>query len=106
MFTLIYRWRLKPGMVDEFTAAWAQMTEAIYAQFGSLGSRLHRAEDGTYIAYAQWPDKETWLQAGRSPSADPEARAVMRRCTEEALPDVTMTVTKDLLKARPSPQTV
>jgi hypothetical protein len=25
-----------------------------------LGSRLHVAEDGTWVAYAQWPSREAW----------------------------------------------
>jgi len=51
----------------------------IYDNEGSLGSRLHIKSKNKYIAYAQWPDKESWLRAGikSNPSAD-EARKIMR----------------------------
>lgn len=52
-FTVIYRWRLKPGEADRFQMGWTTMTEVLSRTYGALGSRLHRAEDGTWVAYAQ-----------------------------------------------------
>ena len=47
MFIALYRWKLKPGKEEQFREAWSQVTIAIREQSGSLGSRLHRSEDGT-----------------------------------------------------------
>jgi quinol monooxygenase YgiN len=60
MFTVIYQWKLKPGLEKNFREGWRRVTEATHQHYGSLGSRLHKAEDGTWVAYAQWPNKELW----------------------------------------------
>ncbi len=75
MFAVIYRWRVIAGREAQFEAGWAAGTEAIKQEFGGLGSRLHAAGDGIYIAYAQWPDRETWERA---------TEAGMRHSNEEA----------------------
>lgn len=63
MFAVIYRWRVIPGLEAQFEEGWAAGTEAIRREFNGWGSRLHRAGEGLYIAYAQWPDEETWKDA-------------------------------------------
>ncbi len=73
MFVAIYCWRVKPGMEDQFREGWRRVTETFYRDHGSLGSRLHRNFDGTWFAYAQWPDRKHWEQAkeaGRTSAAD------------------------------------
>lgn len=60
MHAVLYRWRVKPGGDEAFQRGWAQLTDSIRAQCGSYGSRLHRADDGTWVAYALWPDRATW----------------------------------------------
>ena len=56
MVTAIYRWRIEDGMEAQFIDGWKRVTRAIYDTCGSYGSRLHRCEDGTWLAYARWPD--------------------------------------------------
>lgn len=56
MFAVMYRWRTKPGMDEQFVVGWQLVTRAIHCSCGSYGSRLHRAADGTWFAYARWPD--------------------------------------------------
>ena len=63
MFAIIYRWRVIAGLEAQFEQGWAAGTRAIAAEFGGWGSRLHKAEEGVYIAYAQWPDEATWKKA-------------------------------------------
>lgn len=64
MFTVIYEFVIKKGFDIEFREAWIDHTEYVFADCGSLGSRLHTTNvDRTYVAYAQWPNRETWLEA-------------------------------------------
>ena len=74
-FCVIYRWRLVPGTEKQFQQAWEQLTHEIRTHAGGLGSRLHQADDGTWIAYAQWPSREAWVGAKVETA---EARAAMR----------------------------
>lgn len=64
MFAVIYQFEVKKNMETEFVINWKQMTQFIYEYEGSLGSRLHKQKKGVYIAYAQWPSKETWKNSG------------------------------------------
>lgn len=59
MFTVIQRIEVKPDQRQHFVLCWRTVAEAIEQQCGSVGSRLHVTDDGTYIAYVQWPDRET-----------------------------------------------
>jgi hypothetical protein len=80
MFAVIYRWQVVPGLEAQFEEGWKRGTERIAREFGGWGSRLHRAGEGLYIAYAQWPDEATWEKAveGRMRHSDDEARRMYR----------------------------
>ena len=96
MFVVLYHWRLIPGTEDTFRQAWSKVTTAIRSRHGSLGSRLHRAEDGTWWAYAQWPSRVAFeIAAGGD--ADPENTNLMKQCVAERLDTVMADVTEDLL---------
>ena len=84
MFAVIYRWKLLPGLEDQFEEGWRAGTEAIASEFGGWGSRLHRGEDGIAVAYAQWPDRATWEKAmqKRMHHSDDAARAKYRASFE------------------------
>lgn len=99
MFIALYCWKVKEGREKNFLEGWQRLTEEIYQRCGSLGSRLHRAEDGLWIAYAQWPDRQTYDAARTVPGVDAEARTMFRESIEEAYPDIYMNVTDDLLQA-------
>ena len=60
MFSVIYKFEIKPDRKDCFEKSWKDLTHLIYDYAGSLGSRLHKKDECNYIAYAQWPNKETW----------------------------------------------
>lgn len=62
----MYSFTIKPGHDTSFIAAWKEMTTLIMNYEGGLGSRLHKRSENEYIAYAQWPDKETWKNAGEN----------------------------------------
>ena len=98
MFIALYRWKVKEGREKQFQEGWHRRTGEIYRHCGSLGSRLHRAEDGTWVAYAQWPDRRTYDKAQSIPVIDAEARMLLRESIEEAYPDIYMNVIDDLLR--------
>jgi heme-degrading monooxygenase HmoA len=79
MLVVLYRWKPKPGGEAIFQEGWREMTESIYRTRGSLGSRLHRAEDGTWLGYAQWPNEEAWRKSQESGSASKEAGEKMKK---------------------------
>jgi heme-degrading monooxygenase HmoA len=104
MFAVIYRWRLVPGREAQFEDGWRAATEAIAAEFGGWGSRLHRGEDGFVVAYAQWPDRATWEAArqSRMQVSSDAARAQYRASFEPESFETVFAgeVTADLLQLR------
>jgi quinol monooxygenase YgiN len=60
MFCAIYRFMVKPDKHDQFREGWRILTEQLIRDNGSLGARMHRSHDGSWIAYAQWPCRDTW----------------------------------------------
>jgi len=83
-FCVIYRWALVPEKEQQFVSAWQSMTDEIRTHAGGLGSRLHKADDGTWVAYAQWPDRGTWERADvttepAKAAGEQMAAAVMKR---------------------------
>lgn len=97
MFIAFYRWKLKPGKEEQFRAAWSEVTLAIRERCDSRGSRLHKAEDGTWAAYAQWPTRELWEKDCALGDKALAARQKMRDAVAESLPSLYMTVSDDYL---------
>jgi quinol monooxygenase YgiN len=98
VLAVIYRFKVKPGMEDAFVDAWHRLTVAIRRERGSLGSRLHRADDGAFVAYAQWPDRELFQRAGALGAADEQARDDMRAAMDGPVESLLMTMVDDLLE--------
>ena len=96
MFNVVYRWEVREGKEALFEQTWAQVTELIRSHRGGLGSRLHRCEDGTWVAYAQWPDKKTWELSSKIPLPENSAMAEMQSCIETSEPPLLMTLVQDL----------
>ena len=101
MFIALYHWRVKTGKEGNFQEGWHQRTLEIYRQCGSLGSRLHRADDGTWFAYAQWPDRETYDAINAIPPTENRSRKLFRESIEYAYPDVYLNVVDDLIEKLP-----
>jgi len=101
MFAVLYRWKLKSGTEQKFREAWSSATEAIAARSGTGGSRLHRTDDGEFVAYAVWPSRQQWEDASKLPSANPEAGAKMRECIEHSISTTPLDVVEDLLRPLP-----
>lgn len=66
MYYVIYEFEVNSHNQTEFTKIWHQLTIEIKKTNGGLGSRLHKDinRPNSLIAYAQWPDKETWENKG------------------------------------------
>ena len=57
MLVVIYRWRLEPGLEQDFVVNWQRITTRGLAA-GSGGSSLFKTKDGTWVAIARWPSRE------------------------------------------------
>jgi heme-degrading monooxygenase HmoA len=79
-FIAIYRWRIRPGCEEQFRAAWHAETIAFRDTWGSYGTRLSRADDGTWVAVAFWPTRARWLAAHRQALELPTAEATLADC--------------------------
>ena len=55
MFVAAYWWKVHPGKEDQFRSAWRRGTALIRAKYGSLGSRLHRDDQGRFIGVDELP---------------------------------------------------
>ena len=96
MLTFLYRWRIKPGKEAQFIEAWSEITAFYRENFDSLGSRLHRGDDGLFYGYAQWKSAEQRENAfAGSPKSD--AGAKMREAIEESFPEVRLEILSDYL---------
>ncbi len=82
MFTVSYNFIIHPNKHAEFEEAWKQVTQLIYKNCGSLGSRLYKSGEHSYFGIAQWPNKTTWETADAAPFDTKGWRTKMRECCE------------------------
>ena len=94
---MIYRWELRADLEKSFQEAWKTVTESIALHRGGLGSRLHRTEDGVWLAYAQWPSKDAWEASRVLGAVDEEASEAMRAAIEKAYEPILLHPVADLL---------
>lgn len=94
-FIVLYRWKIKPGMADQFIESWSQGT-ALFREMGSLGSRLHRGSDELWYGYAQWPSAEARRNAFENSPNLPWV-AKMQEAIEMSLPEVILEPMSDFL---------
>lgn len=96
MFVALYRWKIKADKEQQFIEAWSEITAYYRENFDSLGSRLHRGDDGVFYAYAQWKSTEQREKAFASSSAS-EAGVKMREAIKESLAEVRLEILADYL---------
>ena len=96
-FAVLYRWRLHQGAEQSFISAWSRISALLLSEHGSLGSRLHRASDGWWYSYAQWPSAQAREQAFAGGSPDTEAGRQMREAIEESLPELVLESISDFM---------
>ena len=71
------------------------MTDEFIDEHGGLGSRLHRGEDGLWLAYARWPDRASWER--EKVILDQTAMDEMKAAIAERFPPITLDITTDKL---------
>jgi heme-degrading monooxygenase HmoA len=96
-FIVLYRWRLHPGTESSFVAAWSRTSDLLRSQRGSLGSRLHRGDDGLWYSYAQWPSATARDDAFALGVVDAEAADAMREAIAERYPEIGLECAADFL---------
>lgn len=100
-FAVIYQWRLKQGMEQQFHGAWGELTELLKQKRGARGSRLHRTDHGTLVAYAQWPDRAAWEHSCELHTLDEALSKQMLDAVEETWAPIFMTPLDDRLLQEP-----
>lgn len=98
-FAVVYQWRAKPGMEAEFIDAWTRLTREMMRIGQARGSRLHRLDNGNFVAYAQWPDRGAWEKACALDTLEPGLSQRMLDATEDVWPPMLLSTTSDLLLA-------
>ena len=97
MFAVIYRWEVDPAREKEFREGWHRCSSQIRRQFGSYGSRLHRSDDGLWVAYGRWPDADARLPYRDRLDFDPPSYALMQGSISRELPEIRMQIVEDML---------
>ena len=98
MFIVLYRWRIRPRMEKQFIENWSIITDFYRRNYDSLGSRLHRGNDGLFYSYAQWQTaehRENAFAADLSVLSD--AGTKMRESIEESFPEIVLEKVADYL---------
>lgn len=99
MHIVIYKFQVKPNESLAFMDAWEGLTNLIYQFEGSLGSRLHKIDELNYLAYAQWPSKDVFSNAGANlPKSADVFRSKMKDSCDKIETLHEMEVVSDLLK--------
>lgn len=99
MFCVIYEFEVDPKLEADFQNAWHQLTLEIRSKRCGLGSRLHKVSgrNNIWLAYAQWPDRDTWLNPGVHDPDMNKWRDVLKNSTEEIRTVYELEVMDDLL---------
>lgn len=102
MFSVLYSFKVKEGREEDFIQSWKSLTELIYRYEGSFGSKLHKDQNGNFIAYAMWPDRETWKGSGdKLPNEANEFRELMRNNCLKIETEYKLDEVEDLIKESP-----
>ena len=102
MFSIIYKFKIKPDRKDSFEKSWKDLTHLIYDYSASLGSRLHKKDNCNYIAYAQWPNKETWENSSNKlPKKSKEISKLMIESCNSIETLYELELIEDLLEDKP-----
>jgi heme-degrading monooxygenase HmoA len=98
MFVVLYRWRVKPNLESQFVENWSARTAYLREKYDSLGSRLHRGNDGIWYSYAQWKSAEQRTQAfALEANIISEASQKVQEAIEETFPEIQLEIVSDFI---------
>jgi heme-degrading monooxygenase HmoA len=97
MISILYSWRIKPDKEEQFIESWSQITKFLRNNRGSLGSRLHRGNDGLFYGYAQWKSDEARQNAFQNSTEINEAIERMGDSIEERFHEIILEPIADFL---------
>ncbi|WP_420421004.1 antibiotic biosynthesis monooxygenase family protein [Simkania sp.] len=110
MFAVIYRGVVKREKEAAFRKAWNTVATFFVENRGALGSSLHRAEEGMWVAYSRWPDQATrdasWPKDDEEVNATfpmhvKEAVLELKTCFEDEKPQICMELMDEVVKGKP-----
>lgn len=96
MFIVLYRWRIKLGKETQFIEGWSEVTDYFRQNWDSLGSRLHRGNDGLFYGYAQWKSEADRENAFEN-AIELEGSAKMSEAIEERFEPIILEKLSDYL---------
>lgn len=107
MFAVIYRAYLNPGTETVYKKQWNKVANYFVKHRGAIGSCLHKTEEGFWLAYSRWPNKETrdasWPGENKPAEILPDkiktAIAEIKNCIDQKrkFPEICMEIVDDLL---------
>ncbi len=98
MFVVLYRWRIKPNHELQFVENWSARTAYLLEKYDTLGSRLHRGNDGIWYSYAQWKSTEQRDQAfALESNTISEASQRVQEAIEESFPEIKLEILSDFI---------
>jgi hypothetical protein len=59
MFAVIYTFVLRPEQESEYQECWRKIVTYFKQHCGAIGSCLHKGENGLWVAYSRWPNRQT-----------------------------------------------
>ena len=98
MFVVLYRWRIRVNLEQQFVENWSARTAYLREKYDSLGSRLHRGSDGIWYSYAQWKSAEQREQAfALESNLVSEVQQKFQEAIEESFPEIRLETISDYL---------
>ena len=77
--------------------AWSRVSPLLLTERGSLGSRLHRGEDGIWVSYLQWPSADARVAAFSGEPVDADPSSQMRTTISETVPEIVLESVADFM---------
>jgi hypothetical protein len=97
VFVVVYKFTVKKSFESDFTNCWHEGTLLIREERKSFGSRLHKAGENLFVAYAQWPSRDAWKNFPPSSPQLSIALQKMNLCLESSEIAFELEVSDDLL---------
>lgn len=104
MLAVIYQLTIIQGKEEGFKASWHRLAKYLIENKGALGSCLHLAENGQWVAYSRWPNREVkengWPQEGSLIGFPKEIQDLvlrMQACIEKKQDPLYLEIVDDLL---------